>query len=434
VELQLYTKIPGTYTVDDSGLQELLQQANALLPDEARYTTDSWSAFITAMTAGQAVTVNADGYETEEEANTVQEQVNVAARALYAAIRALKEHDHPYTSEVTLEPTCTEDGVRTYTCPLCNDVYTEVIDALGHDYQSEVTLEPTHVNKGERTYTCARCDDVYTEDIDPLGLDTVEVTNSIGHKTGNILYWDAVEEVDVYQIFRAVKGSEDEAEQVGETHALAYKDTSADPGVDYVYTVRAVNGEIIGDFSDGVELSRALGTVTLVAGIGHKTGNILYWNAVDGAKTYVVYRRSAGNTFEQIAKTSSTGFKDTTAAPGVDYVYMVRACVGDNLSPSYSNQLTVRRAIDTVTINAETSLAHKTGNIIRWDAVDGAQAYVVYRRTAGHTFEQIARTGGTAYKDTTAEPGVTYVYMVRAAVGYNLSQSYSNQISLVRPQ
>jgi hypothetical protein len=180
--------------------------------------------------------------------------------------------------------------------------------------------------------------------------------------------------------------------------------------------------------------ARNLDNVTITKTIGHKTGNILYWDAVDNAKFYQVFRRTSGQPFEFVTNTTSLAYKDTTAEPGVTYIYAVKAANGSLRSETYSNQVSVVRALDTVVINTETSIAHKTGNIIRWDAVDGAQAYVVYRRTAGHTFEQIARTSSTAYKDTTAEAGVTYTYMVRAAVGYNLSPAYSNQVSLTRPQ
>jgi fibronectin type 3 domain-containing protein len=169
----------------------------------------------------------------------------------------------------------------------------------------------------------------------------VEITATNGHKTGNISAWSAVEEAEVYEIYRAAQDGE--AALVAETHALAYKDTTAEPGVTYTYTVRAVAGEFIGDFSEGVDVTRALETVNITNTIGHKTGNILYWDAVEGAQTYVVYRRTAGNTFEQIARTGSTGYKDTTAEPGVTYIYMVRAAVGYNLSPAYSNQISLVR-------------------------------------------------------------------------------------------
>ena len=42
---------------------------------------------------------------------------------------------HSYdTSEITKPATCTEDGVREFTCSTCGGTYTEKIPAKGHDY------------------------------------------------------------------------------------------------------------------------------------------------------------------------------------------------------------------------------------------------------------------------------------------------------------
>ncbi|MDO4491091.1 MAG: hypothetical protein Q4B85_08500 [Lachnospiraceae bacterium] len=76
-------------------------------------------------------------------------------------------HTHQYTVETT-DPTCTEAGVKTYTCS-CGDSYTEENGAaLGHDYSAAVTKDPTETEEGVRTYTCTRCDDSYTESIPKL--------------------------------------------------------------------------------------------------------------------------------------------------------------------------------------------------------------------------------------------------------------------------
>ena len=42
----------------------------------------------------------------------------------------LTNHTHSYTAEITKEPTCTEKGVKTFTCS-CGDSYTEDIPATG---------------------------------------------------------------------------------------------------------------------------------------------------------------------------------------------------------------------------------------------------------------------------------------------------------------
>jgi hypothetical protein len=76
---------------------------------------------------------------------------------------------HNYTSEVTLEPACTTDGIRTYTCSNgCGETYTEVIPALGHNYVSEVIKPATCAEEGIRKYTCTRCGDTYEEVIPVL--------------------------------------------------------------------------------------------------------------------------------------------------------------------------------------------------------------------------------------------------------------------------
>ena len=46
-------------------------------------------------------------------------------------------HEHSYEDEVTLEPTCTEPGIRTFTCSDCGDSYTEEIPAKGHTAETE---------------------------------------------------------------------------------------------------------------------------------------------------------------------------------------------------------------------------------------------------------------------------------------------------------
>ena len=73
--------------------------------------------------------------------------------------------DHTYTSQITQSPACTVGGVKTYTCSICGDTYTEAIAAIGHSYSFSVTQEPTCTASGVRTLTCSACGDVRTEAI-----------------------------------------------------------------------------------------------------------------------------------------------------------------------------------------------------------------------------------------------------------------------------
>ena len=77
---------------------------------------------------------------------------------------------HDEVSHEAKAPTCTEIGWDAYdTCSRCD--YTTYVEkaALGHDYEAVVTA-PTCTADGYTTYTCSVCDDTYVADeVDALG-------------------------------------------------------------------------------------------------------------------------------------------------------------------------------------------------------------------------------------------------------------------------
>ena len=89
------------------------------------------------------------------------------------------EHIHTYTSQITTEATCTNNGLKTYTCSGCNDTYTEEILAIGHNYIGTLTKEATETENGEMTYTCSQCGDSYTEVIPIKELPTKVAFNDM---------------------------------------------------------------------------------------------------------------------------------------------------------------------------------------------------------------------------------------------------------------
>lgn len=73
-----------------------------------------------------------------------------------------KPHVHKYNSGVvTKEPTCTDTGIKTYTCVNNDDSYTETIPALGHDYvtrtETVTTKEAYDEDVYEPRYICCGC-------------------------------------------------------------------------------------------------------------------------------------------------------------------------------------------------------------------------------------------------------------------------------------
>lgn len=82
------------------------------------------------------------------------------------------EHTHILNAGVvTQEPTCSAEGVKTYTCTTCGATETESIPALQHSFdEGVITQEPTCGEWGAKTYTCTVCGEVYAEGISNDGI------------------------------------------------------------------------------------------------------------------------------------------------------------------------------------------------------------------------------------------------------------------------
>ena len=63
--------------------------------------------------------------------------------------------------KVTTEPTCTEEGVKTFECTVCGKTKTEKVEALGHDWNNDFTVdkEATCEETGLKSIHCKRCDE-----------------------------------------------------------------------------------------------------------------------------------------------------------------------------------------------------------------------------------------------------------------------------------
>ncbi len=80
-------------------------------------------------------------------------------------------HEHTWdTGTVTTEPTCTDEGVKTYKCTGCSETKTEPVPATGHKWDGgSVTTAPTCTEEGVRTYKCTGCSETKTEPVPATG-------------------------------------------------------------------------------------------------------------------------------------------------------------------------------------------------------------------------------------------------------------------------
>ena len=100
---------------------------------------------------------------------------------LLAATLQTLPHTHEYTSAVTTQATCAQEGVMTYTCE-CGDAYTEPIAKLPHTPTTVVTVPATCTETGLQHEECAVCRERLGED---------EVIPANGHTVGA---WEMAED------------------------------------------------------------------------------------------------------------------------------------------------------------------------------------------------------------------------------------------------
>ena len=88
---------------------------------------------------------------------------------------------HNYTSEVIKSATCTEEGLRRYTCTRCGDTYDEAIPVLAHSQaiREENRIEPDCTNSGsyDKVTYCTVCNE-------ELGRETINLP-ALGHDWGD---------------------------------------------------------------------------------------------------------------------------------------------------------------------------------------------------------------------------------------------------------
>ena len=142
----------------------------------------------------------------------------------------------------------------------------------------------------------------------------------------------------------------------------------------------------------------------------------LTWKLIDGADTYTLYRgTSSDGPFEEIRyfywQTPFTGsWVDESAVAGITYYYRVLA---DEPFGNGSMSEIVSRTCDLARPTVTLSTTSKKITV-KWDAVEGATKYEVYRSTDNSTWTKVTTTTGTSYANSGLTAGTKYYYKVRA--------------------
>ena len=146
--------------------------------------------------------------------------------------------------------------------------------------------------------------------------------------------WSKVTGATGYIVYRkSGSGSWGRIADIKNGSTVSYIDKTAASGTTYTYTVRAYNGNTMGDWHSAKSVKR-LSDPKLTSASKVSGGINVRWTGVTGATGYIVYRKTATSGWSRVANIksgSTTNYTDRTGKSGMTYTYTVRAYNGNTM-------------------------------------------------------------------------------------------------------
>lgn len=301
------------------------------------------------------------------------------------------------------------------------------------DGDGTITFKDTNVKDGKKyTYTVIAHSGIYRSSF-AYKTSKVYVTapKLSKAKIGNgsvTLTWEKTKTADKYRIYRKTNDSSWENLKTVKKDVTSFKDTNVKNGVKYTYTVRSIDGGNSSGYNKDGLTAKYVSTPENIAVKNSNNQLNVTWSKVSKVSKYRVYRKDTKNTsWEKIAETTSTKYKDSSVKNGTEYTYTVRA-VGENGGVSSylkGTKSTALNAPATVKLSCTTD-----GVKVSWTKMNSGTGYRVYRKLQGDTewklVAKIKSKSTASYTDTAVKSGKTYSYTVRQVKG-NILGSYDKE-------
>lgn len=131
----------------------------------------------------------------------------------------------------------------------------------------------------------------------------------------------------------------------------------------------------------------------------------LTWKGTYGATSYDIIKNGV-----VIAIVNKLTYKDTDVLSGESYKYKIRAnCENGGI---YTSKNKTIYYLDTPVLSSATNA--QNGVSVKWESVNSAEEYIVYRKTANSSWTKVGKTTGVDFTDKTAKSGTKYFYTVVA--------------------
>ncbi len=265
-----------------------------------------------------------------------------------------------------------------------------------------------------------------------LATPTVTAKNDYTVEQGSSvkITWNSIPGAKSYRVYR--KASTDTTWSVlAEAYAdKVYYDKTAESGIKYYYTVKAQNGAYQSAYTS-TPLITVLGTPILQDAILTDAGVKITWDAVGGATSYIVFRRTLTGAWETLGTATTAEYIDASEnSTTTPYIYTVRAVSGDLKSNYMINGVKNFVSVDSVDAIFENNVETNTAFVnLTWVA-SGADSYEIYRSDNGNTSIHIATVSAAdaqSFLDDKIVQGTNHIYTVKPIKENKLSISVDSE-------
>lgn len=250
------------------------------------------------------------------------------------------------------------------------------------------------------------------------------VISSLQNVFGGVtVKWSKNSAIDSYRIYRKTKNTG--WKRIGTSDSGSFTDTTAVSGINYTYTLRALDAENnFASYYNGGKSVTYVKAPTINKIENTVTGSKISWGKCSGASKYRVYYLQ-NRSWKALGNTTATSFTHNKLKSETKYTYTVR-CLDSkgNFVSGYDKNGTSNTFIAPPAIS-KVSKAGK-GNLVKWKSVPKAAGYRLYRKTVNTSWSRLADVcEGTSYTDTSAKKGNVYSYTLRCLdKNGNLISSY----------
>ena len=250
------------------------------------------------------------------------------------------------------------------------------------------------------------------------------VISSLQNVFGGVtVKWSKNSAIDSYRIYRKTKNTG--WKRIGTSDSGSFTDTTAASGINYTYTLRALDAENnFVSYCNGGKSVTYVKAPTINKIENTATGSKISWGKCSGASKYRVYYLK-NKSWKALGNTTATSFTHNKLKSETKYTYTVR-CLDSkgNFASGYDKNGTSNIFLNPPKISSLTNI--NGGVEIKWNTLKYADGYRVYRKTKNTGWTRIGNTEDNTFKDTNVKSGTAYTYTVRCVDEDGNFASYFN--------